>query len=272
MGRLVVFVALTYLVSWAAWFGAGALAPGATDPHGFVWSTLIYIGTFAPSLVAIALTAHEKGTAGLSALFARLVKGEVRPRWFLFAFFYMFAIKLVVAAIYRATHDTWPAFGDEPIYLLIVATIFSTMIFVQAGEELGWRGYLLPRLATRLGYAWSSIVVGVVWASWHLPLFYIAGADKTGQSFPIWALSVTAVSVAIAWLYVNTGGSLLLTMLMHAAVNNMGAIVPSATLGATNVWAFTGSTTMMLTLVVLWVPAVWFLVKMARVPKPEDST
>ena len=68
--------------------------------------------------------------------------------------------------------------------------------------------------------------------------------------------------MAITWLYANTRGSLLLAMLMHAAINNLGSIVPSATPGATNVWALSGSQPMVMTLVVLWVAAAGFLWKM----------
>jgi membrane protease YdiL (CAAX protease family) len=270
--RILLFVGLTFLVSWGAWFGAGAIDPAApavaaqvaADRHSFAWWALVNVGTFAPSLVAIALTLQESGSAGLSQLVSRLVKGQVKLRWYAFALGYMLAIKLVVALVFRVTQGTWPAFTDEPFYLLVVATVFSTILFTQAGEELGWRGYMLPRLASRFGYAWSGVMVGVVWAAWHLPLFIIAGTDKTGQSFPIWGLSVAAISVAITWLYANTGGSLLLTMLMHAAINNIGSLVPSATPGATDVWALSGSPQMVLTLVVLWVPAVWFLRTMPR--------
>jgi membrane protease YdiL (CAAX protease family) len=61
--------------------------------------------------------------------------------------------------------------------------------------------------------------LGAIWALWHLPFFFIAGVDKPGQSFPIYMLGTMAISVAMAWLYWRTGGSLLVTMLMHAAVN-----------------------------------------------------
>jgi len=95
---------------------------------------------------------------------------------------------------------------------------------VQAGEEVGWRGYALPRLAERLGLPWASVALGVIWACWHLRLFFLFdGADTFGQSFPVYLLSVTALSVAMAWLYWRTGASLLATMLLHAAVNNTKA-------------------------------------------------
>jgi membrane protease YdiL (CAAX protease family) len=70
----------------------------------------------------------------------------------------------------------------------------------QVGEELGWRGYALPRLARRFGLGGASLVLGVLWAGWHLPLFYMLGGDTVGQSFPLFVCQVTALSVAIAWL------------------------------------------------------------------------
>ena len=261
---LVLYFAITFLATWASWIGAGAIATDATGLHGLSRTVLIYVGTFAPAFVALAMTARETGRVGVRALIRRLFQADVAPRWYVFAIGYVLAVKLLMATVHRVVLGVWPPFSEEPIVLLFVATFLSTVILGQAGEELGWRGYALPRLAARLGYAWSSLIIGAVWALWHLPLFYIAGADKTGQSFPIWALSVVALSVAITWLYAHTGGSLLLTMLMHAAANNLGSIVSGATLGATDVWTFRASSVMTLTLVGLWIPAAWFLVRMPR--------
>jgi membrane protease YdiL (CAAX protease family) len=135
---------------------------------------------------------------------------------------------------------------------------------VQAGEEIGWRGYALPRLAARLGLGRASVLLGVIWASWHLPLFFIAGTDTTGQSFPLYLLQVTGLSVAIGWLYGHTGGSLLLVMLMHSAVNNTKDIVPSAVPGATDAWALSPSLVAWLTVTLLWLCAGFFLFRMPR--------
>ena len=115
-----------------------------------------------------------------------------------FAIAYMAAIKLTVAVIHRVVTGAWPAFGSEPVYIMALAVVVSTP--VQAGEEIGWRGYALPRLAKGVGLPTASILVGFIWATWHLPLFFIAGIDKTGQSFPVYLLDVTALSVTMAWL------------------------------------------------------------------------
>jgi membrane protease YdiL (CAAX protease family) len=155
---------------------------------------------------------------------------------------------------------TWPVFGHESWVLMVIGTLFSTP--VQVGEELGWRAYALPRLSTKVGLPAASVVLGVIWATWHLPLFAMPGTDTSGQSFPFFLVEVTAMSVAIAWVYWRTNGRLLVTMLMHAAVNNTKDVVPSAVVGATNRFAWTTSRAAWLTAAVLWMLAIYFLVKM----------
>lgn len=141
---------------------------------------------------------------------------------------------------------------------------------MQAGEEIGWRGYALPRLSAFLGLSGASIALGVIWAVWHLPFFFISGADKSGQSFPVYLLSVTALSVAMAWLYWRTNGSLLLTMLMHAAVNNTKDIVPSAVSAATNAFSLNSSRVAWLSVAILWICAAYFLFRMRGVKLQDD--
>ena len=134
---------------------------------------------------------------------------------------------------------------------MLAAALGSTLVGGQSGEELGWRGYALPRLAARFGFGGGSVLLGVLWAVWHLPLFFVPEVDKSGQSFPLYLLQVTALSVAMAWLYANTRGSLLPVMLMHAAVNNTKDIVPSAEPNATNPWALSHSLVAWMTVAVL---------------------
>jgi hypothetical protein len=189
----------------------------------------------------------------------------VGAQWYVFAAGYMAAVKLATALIHHIATGVWPRFGHEVWYVMALAALFSTP--AQAGEEIGWRGYALPHLATRLGLGRASVVLGLIWACWHLPLFYLfPNVDKYRQSFPVYALQVTAMSVAIAWLYAHTRGSLLLAMLMHAAGNNFKDIVPSTVPGATHPLALSTSLVGWLTIALLWVGAFCFL---ARMPKLE---
>jgi hypothetical protein len=218
----------------------------------------------APAVVALALTARDEGQAGVRALLARMAILPAQVRWYVFAAGFMAAVKLGVVLLYRTVTGAWPMVGATPWYIMAVATVFSTP--VQAGEEVGWRGYALPRLARRFGLPAASLLLGVIWAAWHLPLFFIPGSNSV-ESFPMYVPAVTAISVVMAWLYWRTNGSLLLTMLMHAAINNSASIVRAP---AQNPFAVTPSLIGALTVALLWIPAGYALARMQAADARDD--
>ena len=260
------FFSLTFAFTWVAWLAAAAIVAHGlpeSSAHPGLRGALFLPGTFGPALVALAITAWTEGRAELAALLGRIVKWQVEARLYVFAIAYMVGIKLAVALVHRIALGAWPRFGETQ-WLLMAVAILTSMWF-QAGEEIGWRGYALPRLTARFGLARASVVLGVIWALWHLPLFFIPVGDTFGQSFPMFLLEVTALSVALAWLYWKSGGSLLLVMMMHAAINNTKDIVPSVTTGATNPFSLQASTVAWLTVLMLWVGAAYLLVRMRGV-------
>jgi membrane protease YdiL (CAAX protease family) len=263
-GSLAIFFVATFALTWICFITVAAVVP-ATTPLG---GALILLGAYAPGLVALALTAWRHGSAGVRDLLSRVVQWRVAARWYGFAAGYVVSVKLVVALIHRLVTGAWPRFELSSWYLIPFAIVFSTPF--QAGEEIGWRGFALPRLAARWGLAPTSVALGVIWAVWHLPQFFIRSGDTYGQSFPVFALEVVALSVTLAWLWMRTSGSLLLPMLLHSAVNNSKDIVPAATTGATNVFSFHASLVAWLSVIVLWVGAAYFLVTMrGTLPPPH---
>ena len=254
------FFLLTFAVTWTAWLAPAVLA--APSDAGFfgVGGPVFLLGVFAPAFVALALTAYGEGRAGVAQLLARIGRWQVGARLYLFAIGYMAATKLLAALIHRIAMGAWPPFGDTPLPLMLGAILVST--WAQAGEEVGWRGYALPRLATHLGLGGASVLLGVIWALWHLPLFFLQGSGSEGQSFPIYLLHVTALSVAMSWLYWKTEGSLLLVMLMHASVNNTTGIVPAAVSKAVGPMSFEGSLVAWVTVGVSSVVAALLLCRM----------
>jgi membrane protease YdiL (CAAX protease family) len=259
---LPLFVVLTFAFTWSVWLGLAAVAtPGNAWLFG-LGGPIFLIGVFAPGFVALALTAYSEGRDGVARLLSRIGQWEVGARWYLFAIAYMAATKLLAAVIHRLITGTWPTFGDVLLPLMLGAILVST--WVQAGEEIGWRGYALPRLATHLGLGGASVCLGVIWALWHLPLFFLPGSGSDGQSFPIYLLHVTALSVAMSWLYWKTEGSLLLVMLMHASVNNTSDIVPASLPHAVDPMSFQGSLVAWSTVGVSWVVAALLLFRMRR--------
>jgi membrane protease YdiL (CAAX protease family) len=189
-----------------------------------------------------------------------LVRWQVAGRWYVFAISYTVLIKLAAAVIYRLVAGAWPPLGADPVYVLPFAILLSTP--VQSGEEIGWRGYALPRLASRFGLANASILLGVMWAVWHLPLFFFREADTYHRSFFLYLVQVTALSVAMAWLWQGTGRSLLLTMLMHAAYNNTKDIFTAVQPAATRTFGFSASLLSWIAASILCLCAAYFIVLM----------
>ena len=253
------FFLLAYAGMWACFIPVAAgLVPAPFQ------GVVVVLGAFAPAFAALWVTWRSTGDEGVRSLLNRVVRGPVGWRWVLFAATYMVAIKLAVAVVHRLAFGAWPRFGHEPWYLIPVAIAFSTPF--QAGEEIGWRGFALPRLAARFGLGPASILLGVIWAAWHLPQFFIRNADTYGQSFWLYSLQVVALSVAMAWLYAHVRGSLWPVMLLHSAVNNSKDLVPSALPGARHIFGLEGSAVGWLTVGALWLCAIVFL---ARMPGAE---
>lgn len=255
--HLLAFFVASFILTWSAWYAWANLTSLLRWP-------IFYLGVFAPGIVAMVLTWHEGRIPALRALLVRLIQWRVAVHWYLLAIGFFAAIKLMAALLHGVIFGIFPESGDDPWPLLFAAAAFSTLIGGQAGEELGWRGYALPRLASYLGLAGASLVLGLVWALWHLPLFFLPGTDTTGQSFPVYTLQVIALSVAIAWLYVRTRGSLLLVMLLHAAINNTAGIVPSGPSPTTDVFSLEATPMSWIVTALLWMVAMIFLYQLRR--------
>jgi membrane protease YdiL (CAAX protease family) len=265
-GSLALFFAVAFAVTWTCFITVAVAVP-ATTPIG---QALVLLGAYAPGLVALGLTARSQGASGVRALLRRVVQWRVAARWYAFAAGYVVTVKLTVAVLHRLIAGAWPRFGDTPWYVIPLAVAFSTPF--QAGEEIGWRGYALPRLAGRWGMAPASVLLGVIWAVWHLPQFFIRSGDSYGQSFLVFTLEVVALSVTLAWLWARTGGSLLLPMLLHSAVNNSKDIVPAGVPGATRVFGFEASLVAWLSVALLWLGAAFFLRSLAHTTPPVSDS
>jgi membrane protease YdiL (CAAX protease family) len=261
IATIVRFFGLTYAITWILWTLA-ALAPGDLPLR-----TMLFLpGTFAPGFVAVWLMQGTEGSAGRRALVGQAVKWQVPGRWYLFALLYLAVIKLLAAVVHRVITGAWVPMVERNPWLLF---LLATLVFfpVQAGEELGWRAYALPRMTARLGLSGAAILLGILWATWHLPLFFLPVTDLTDLSFPLYVLTVTPISVAMAWLYARSGRSLLVVMMMHAAVNNTPHFVPPPT--AESPFEWNASLIQVITLLLLWIGAGYFLVQMRKVTLDE---
>lgn len=258
-GGVLKFFLITFAMTWTCWILIIAIPVPASNPFQQV---LLLLGVFAPALVALLLTLRVEGRAGVRQLLQGVVRWQVAGRWYIFAVSFTVLIKLLAAVVYRLVTGSWPPLGADPLYVLPFAILLSTP--VQSGEEIGWRGYALPRLAARFGLASASVLLGVAWAVWHLPLFFFREADTYHRSFILFLVQVTALSVAMAWLWQRTGRSLLLTMVMHAAYNNTKDIFTAVTPVGTRTFGLSASLLSWLAASILCLCAAYFIVQMRR--------
>jgi len=112
--------------------------------------------------------------------------------------------------------------GDKILNQLVQVPIFFLIILIiggPLGEEIGWRGFLLPQLLKSKNGLLSSAILFVIWFAWHLPLFWLPGASQYGSPIGPYLLFFAAWSILFTWVYIGTSGSLLSALLLHTSIN-----------------------------------------------------
>jgi uncharacterized protein len=244
---LVSFFVMAYAFTWIVWSpwvlgedGAGLLpvriAPFAV---GFLNAAAILAG---PTLAALIMTRVTEGGAGVRRLLARLVQWRVGVRWYVVVLVGVPVVMLLGATVYALALPDPGALGG-PSYLLTYLVTFA-LVLVLGGplfEEPGWRGFALPRMQRSLGPLTASLVLGVLWALWHLPEFLVpswAASSGGGGVLGIVLFTITAVTftVVITWVFNNTRASLLIAVLLHTSIDvfsgTLAAIFPPAVMAS----------------------------------------
>jgi len=219
---LVLFFSLAYLFSTMLWFPQIASAQGLfARPASTYWHL---IGGLGPMLSALLVTGIISGRAGLRELVIRSFKWRVGARWHLFVWLAPAIIFLVGAVIVRLVWNVWPDFRlfgrtDEYPQLPLLVWWAANIIFYGFGEEVGWRGFALPRLQKKYNALAATAILSVFWTIWHLPLFwFIPGYMKMGLGdFMGLSLSFFLGAVIFTWLYNSTRGSILMVAIFHGA-------------------------------------------------------
>jgi membrane protease YdiL (CAAX protease family) len=182
------------------------------------WMPLLVLGSWTPTLAAwIVLGPVLRERRGLQRLLAGWGKWRVGLRWYLIALSPLFLVPLAARAyLVAGGRASEPVQSAGPALLMSAAT---SLITGAMGEEPGWRGFLLPRLQERFNALTSSLIVGGVWALWHLPLWFLPGG--LWDAVPYWAFSLAAIASSVLFTFVhnNTGGSLLMATVIHFAFN-----------------------------------------------------
>jgi membrane protease YdiL (CAAX protease family) len=219
--KLALYLLIAFGVAWGVLAMAVFLPEWSTATFGpmSARNPLFYLAVWSPNIAALITVAIFAGRAGLADLFARLVRWRVSPWvWIAALGFYpllMFIVQLIQNPA-GATGSWWAAMAAGLVSL-------PTLALGPLGEELGWRGVLLPLMLRRLNALAAGLVVGAIWMFWHLPAFFVSGLPQDDMVLPLFMVGGTALSVYVTWLFVNARQSILIGgIIPHAIVNAYG--------------------------------------------------
>ena len=210
---IAMFFLVAYAISWTAWITLFArhISPFAWPGRWFYLAAVL-----APHGAALVSSAVEGGRAELGVFYRRVTR-RVPFRWAIVAVCVppiIYLTRDVVSVGFHLPHDS---FFHRPPRTVIALLLGQLAVVI--GEEPGWRGFALPRLLRRFGPIVGTLILGIAWACWHLPLFIISGTPQYGTGFLPFALELMAWSMVMTLIMMHARGSVVAAMLFHASAN-----------------------------------------------------
>lgn len=204
------YLSYTFASSWILWGIIIIANQFNLLQYGTPLFYLFFIGGgVAPAVCAIILKKKYSTSEDNKLFIKKIIYPKYHIGWYFFvialAFTYMFLPILI-----------GEGFIEGPLYIVILA--FPFMIFGGGLEELGWRGFLLPALQKKFSVSTSTVIVGIIWACWHIPLFYISGTSQASMSFFWFFIDIFSISFLLSAIY-NATGSILFCIIFHALTN-----------------------------------------------------
>ncbi len=209
------FYILAFVISWSSYLPQVAYSYGL-----FPFQNILFfvIGGLGPTIAAIIMMLVLRGKNGVRELFAPLAKWRVGIVWYIVALFLNAVVWFVVIALPNGVSLDMEKVA--PWFMLL--PLFLINMFMNVWEEIGWRGFALPKLQFKYTALASSLIVGVMWGLWHLPLLIMKDYPMSNYPLIPFFIGVIASSVIYTWIYNNTEGSLLIVTILHASGNMTG--------------------------------------------------
>ncbi len=218
------FFVLAFAFTWALQIPGVLAREGLLPGNPDAYLPFVMLGIFGPMVAAVLQTARAEGRAGVRRLFGRLARWRIGPQWV--------AIALLLPGLLLAGGLVLMQLAgyEGSALLLPEGGRWVAIPIIAIAEEVGWRGYALPRLKARYGAFVGSVALGVLWALWHIPMFL--GMDVPLTLMPVMLLFFVGGSLFYTWLVERTGGSLLIAVLAHvgAHLENAHLALPGDTL------------------------------------------
>lgn len=229
--QLVLFFVLT-LVAWTIWVPQARYRLGLAESAVSLRSPANALTVWSPGLAAVLLTILWSRGRGVRALLGKLGKWRVGWQWCLVAILFepaRWCLSLGVDRLLGRTYELGPMplrviLGAAAPYMIPVAVIFTLPNAV--GEEIGWRGFALPRLMAWRGALIGTLVLGLFWGLWHIPAWIGQGLSLGLGPMAVRVLGIVAMAFVFTWIYRSTGGSLVPVVLYHASIASKNYLFP----------------------------------------------
>lgn len=254
------YFVLAYALSWSFGIPLALMAQGKVD-----WQIPFFVHYFyayGPMLAAFIMTGLTRGKSGMADIYKRLTQWRMTPVWWLVTLSPLPAYLLIVIVL-RFIQGSWVDFsllGQVNFLPNLGVTALLLWIFTYGiGEEVGWRGFALPRLQETMSALKATLVLGILWAFWHLPIFFYLFEPSMAVG---WFLGLMCGAVLFTWIYNSTDGSLLAVALWHGSFNFITASAAGEGLAAA----------IMSTLVMVWAIILILLYKPANLSAHEKQT
>ena len=232
---LLAFFVLAFAISWICWSPLFAAQVDAQVPL----KLFIILGGFGPAISAIIVTGVVGGRAALCDWRDRILRWRVGARWYLLVVLLSPALLLSAYGLHVLLGGNLPDLPTNSYVYLMFPVFFLQNLFLGGGqEEPAWRGFALPRLQAKYSAFVSSVILGVLWAFWHFPLFFSPVSSQSGLPFYWYLLHVIAMAIVYTWIFNNTNGSVFIVALFHGFGNTFPGYLPlDNTGGATSPFA-----------------------------------
>lgn len=218
---LISFFVIAYGLAWAIEvplaLSANGVLPALPTP---IAALVIAAATFAPAAAAFIMTGVLDGKPGVVRLLRRLVLWRVGIQWYVIVLVGIPVIVLLAALVVPGVAASFQPLVGPMLAAYPLAFLMTVLLGGPLGEEPGWRGFALPHLQTRFGPLLGSVILGVMWALWHFPLFW--SGVWTPLNLPnmvMFTVMITGLTIIMTWVFNHAKTSVLLTILMHASFN-----------------------------------------------------
>lgn len=188
-----------------------------------------YLASLGPAVASVLVTAANSGLSGLRELWRRITSWRAGRMWAVFSIFsplVMFAASILIVRLVRGEWPNLRLLG-QPNYLpyLGPGVLVLWLVSFGFGEEIGWRGFALPRLQRSMSVSKATLLLALMWAFWHIPaFFYLDTLREAGLIIlPGFLIGVLFAAVVFTWIYNGTGGSIFYVAVWHALFDMFAA-------------------------------------------------